>query len=133
MTGSLLVGSFLDRVPNPQALRLVIADQVAAFGLFALDHNITCRQLLAWLTGVVQYLLDRDQAFGLESHVDNDMLIGELDDGTRDNVVVKILAAQLRRLARGRTIPGRRQSLPCQSFPGHRDSIELAGPRVLFR
>ena len=38
--GRLVVGGLLDGVPHAQALRLLVADEVAAFRLLALDHHV---------------------------------------------------------------------------------------------
>ena len=40
----LVVGSLLDRVPHAEALRLLVADEIAAFGLLALDHHVDLRR-----------------------------------------------------------------------------------------
>ena len=72
------------------ALRLVIAQQVAALGLFALDHDLDhVAGMQLGLAGVVGDLLQRNQAFGLQSQIDHHMLIRQLDHRARDDVVVK--------------------------------------------
>ena len=82
LTGSLVVGGLLQRVPHLVAQRLFVADQVAAFRLLALDHHVDrIAGLELGLPGVVQHLLDGDQTLGLQPDVDHDVLIRQLDDG----------------------------------------------------
>jgi hypothetical protein len=48
-------------------LRLVVAEQIAALGLFALDDHLDrVAGLQLRLAGVIENLLQRNQAFGLE-------------------------------------------------------------------
>src|SRR5277367_1416122 len=76
----LLIGSLLDRVPYSVPLRLLIAQQVAAFGLFALDDDFNrVARVQLGLTGVVNHLLEGNQAFRLHTDIDDDMLIGQLN------------------------------------------------------
>ena len=38
--GSFVVGGFFDGIPHAEALGLLVADEIAALGLFALDDNV---------------------------------------------------------------------------------------------
>ena len=78
--GNLVVRGLLQLVPHLQTLRLVVADEIATFGLFALDNdfNRIAGIELGHAIGV-QNLLERDQTFGLQTDVDHDMLVGDLD------------------------------------------------------
>ena len=40
VTGVFVVGGLLDRVPHAEALRALVAHEVAAFGLLALDDHV---------------------------------------------------------------------------------------------
>ncbi len=85
----LVVGGLLDHVPNAQALGALVAHQVTAFGLLALDDyvdHVTGMELHR--TGVVKNLLQRDKALGLQAHhIDDQMLVSLLDDRSGDKLV----------------------------------------------
>ncbi len=86
---SLFVGRTFDCVPNPMPLRLVIAQQEAAFGLFSLYHHFDrVARFQFGLAVVIQHLLEGNQPLGLEPDVHHHMLIRQLDDGTGDDVIV---------------------------------------------
>ena len=84
----LVVGCLLDHVPNAQALRPLVADQVAALGLLALDDHV---DHVAGLeldgAGVIEHLLERHQPFGLQAHIDDEVLFSLLDDRAGDDLV----------------------------------------------
>ncbi len=70
-------------------LRLVVAEQEAAFGFFALHHHFDrVARLELGLAVVIQHLLQRNETFGLEADVDHHVLVRQLDDGAGDDVVV---------------------------------------------
>ena len=86
MTGDLIVRRLLELVPDLMTQSLLVADQVAALGLFTLDHNFNR------ITGLelghamhVENLFQGDEAFRLEPNVDNNMLVGDFDDGAGDD------------------------------------------------
>src|SRR5580658_1080474 len=92
----LVVGCTLDSIPNPVTLRLVVAEQEAAFGFFALyDYfdRVPCLEL--GLAVVIENLLERNEALGPEADVNHDMLIRQLDDGAGDHVIVISLRSRL--------------------------------------
>ena len=96
----LLVVRLLHRVPHTEPLRLFIAQQVAAFRLLALnDHIDAVAGMQLRLTGVIENLLEGNQALGLHADVDDDMLVSELDDRTGDDRgVVEGLSSSFRGL-----------------------------------
>jgi hypothetical protein len=84
----LVVGGLFDRVPHPQTLRALVADQIAAFRLLALDDHINhVAGVEPDRSGVIQNLLQRHQAFGLQAHVYHQVLLGLFDHGAGDNLV----------------------------------------------
>ena len=73
--GSLVVGGFFDHVPHAEALGLLVADEVAALGLFALDDNVDdVAGIELDCAGVVENLLERHEALGLETYIDDEGL-----------------------------------------------------------
>ena len=83
-----VVGSFFDCVPDAQALGPLVADQVAAFGLLALDDHVDdVAGLELDGSGVVLNLLERHQPLGLQSNIDDQVLFSLLDDGAGDDFV----------------------------------------------
>ncbi len=69
------LAAFSIDVPYAVPLGFVVAQQEAAFGLFALDdHFNRVAGLQLGLTGVVQHLLERNQAFGLQTDIDTTCL-----------------------------------------------------------
>ena len=82
LDGNLGVGGLFQLVPDLVAQGLFVADQVAAFGLFALNDHLNRVAGLELGDAVdVQHLLQRDEALGLEADIDDNMLVGDLDDG----------------------------------------------------
>ena len=71
-----------------QTLRLVVADEIAAFGLFALNNDFDrIARIEPGHASRVQYLRKRNETFGLQTDVDHDMLVGDLDHGAgHDNL-----------------------------------------------
>ena len=83
---SLGVGSLFELVPDLVAEGLVVADEVAAFGLFALNDHLDGVAGLELGDAVdVEDLLEGNEPFGLEADVDDDVLVGDLDDGAGDD------------------------------------------------
>src|SRR6185312_8758828 len=69
-------------VPNFVAERLFMADEIAALGLFALDNNFDrVARLELGIAVDICDLLDRDQPLGLQSNIDDDVLVRDLDHG----------------------------------------------------
>ena len=84
----LVVGGLLDHVPHAQALGLLVADQVAAFRLLALDHHVDhVAGLELDRAGVIDHLLQRHQALGLQAHIHHQVLVGLLDHRAGDDLV----------------------------------------------
>ena len=84
----LVVGVLLDGVPHAEALGLLVADEIAAFGLFALDDHVDdFAGLELDCAGVIEDLLDGHEALGLETYVDNEVLFSLLEDGAGDDFV----------------------------------------------
>src|SRR6185437_15072593 len=78
--GRLLRDGLFQGVPDFVAQGLLMADEVAAFGLFALDHNLHGVARLELGNAMdVDDLLDRDQPLRLQSDVHDDMLVRYLD------------------------------------------------------
>ena len=78
-----LVG-LLDGVPDAMALRLLIAQQIAALGLLTLHHHVDhIAGMQLGLTGVVGHLLHGNQALGLEADIHDHMLVLQLHHGAR--------------------------------------------------
>ena len=78
----------LDGVPHAEALGLLVADEVAALGLFAFDNHVDhFTGLEPDCAGVIQNLFDGHEALGLETYVDNQMLFSLLEDGAGDDFV----------------------------------------------
>ncbi len=71
------------------ALRLLVADEISALVVLALDdhfYRIAHREL--GLAGVVEYLLLRNETFALQADVDDHVLVRDLDDGAGDDLVL---------------------------------------------
>src|SRR5579871_362993 len=86
LDGRLLVSGLLQLVPDLMAKRLLVADQVATFGLLAFNHNLNrISGLELGHTIDVQNLVQRNQTFRLEPDIDNDMLVRNLDHGASDD------------------------------------------------
>ena len=84
----LVVGGLLNGVPHAEALGLLVADEIAAFGLFALDDHVDhFAGLELDCAGVIDNLLDRHEALGLEAYVDDEVLFSLLEDGAGDDFV----------------------------------------------
>ncbi len=90
----------LDRVPDTEPLGLFVPQQVAAFGLLALNHDIDAvAGLQLRLAGVIEDLIEGNQPFGLHAYIHDDVLVGQLDDRARHNRgVVEGLRSGFRRL-----------------------------------
>ena len=70
------------------ALRLLIAQQVAALGLFALHHHLDhVAGMQLGLPGVIGHLLQRNEALALQTHIHHHMLVRQLHHCARDDVV----------------------------------------------
>jgi hypothetical protein len=69
--------------------RLLVRDEIAAFLLLALydDFDNVANSNLDG-AGVVEHRVERNQAFGLQADVDDDMLVGDLDDGASDDGLI---------------------------------------------
>ena len=78
----------LDGVPHAEALGLLVADEIAALGLLALDHHVDdVAGLELDCAGVIEDLFEGHKALGLEAYVDNQMLFSLLEDGAGDDLV----------------------------------------------
>ena len=87
--GHLLGVGLLDGIPNAVALRLLIAQQVAALDLLALHYDLDeVAGMELGLAGVVHHLLERDEAFAFEAHIYHHMLVRQLDHCALDDVVL---------------------------------------------
>jgi len=77
-----------DGVPHAEALGFLIADEIAAFGLFALDDHVNdFAGLELDCASVIGDLLEGHEALGLESYIDHEVLFSLLDDGAGDDFV----------------------------------------------
>ncbi len=86
LDGSLGVGRLFELVPNLVTQSLLVADEIAALLFLALnDHFDDVADVELRRTGVVEHLIQRNETFGLETDIDHRMLVGDLDDGTRDD------------------------------------------------
>ncbi len=86
--GRLLCRCLFDRIPYAQALGLLVADQVATFGLLALDDHVDhIAGVEAHGTRVILHLLEGHYALRLQAHVDNQILFRLLDHRAGDDLV----------------------------------------------
>src|ERR1700722_1867861 len=84
----LLGVGLLDGIPDPMALRLLIAQQVAALGLLALHHHVDhIAGMQLGLTGVIGHLLQGNEALALEPDIHHHMLVRQLHHCALDDVV----------------------------------------------
>src|SRR5581483_7463302 len=90
--GCLLVGSLLNRVPYAQALRPLVAHEIATLRLLALDHHV---DHIAGVeldgTGMVHHLVKGHQPLRLKAHVDHQMLFRLLDHRAGNQLVAVCL------------------------------------------
>ena len=83
---SLGVGSLFELVPHLVTQRLLVADEIAAFLLLALDDDLDdVADVELGRAGVVDDLIQRNETLGLEADVDDDVLVRDLDDGAGDD------------------------------------------------
>ena len=88
LDGRLVVGGLLNAVPCAQALGPLVVDQVAAFGLLALDHHFdVVAGLELHLAGVVGHLLQGQKPLGLEADIDHQKLFSLFHHLAGDNLV----------------------------------------------
>ena len=75
---------------------LVVAQKIGAARFLALDHHFNrLARLQLRLPGVIQNLLQRNQAFGFQAYIDHHMLVGQLDDRARDHMAIDRLRGLL--------------------------------------
>ncbi len=78
-------------------LRFFVAQQEAAFGLFALDHDVDGIARVQLRDAiVVDHLFERDTALALEAHIDHNFLVGELDHGAGHDIFIELLGGGFR-------------------------------------
>ena len=86
LDGGLGVGGLFELVPHLVTQRLLVADEVAALRLLALDHHFDgVADLELGGAVVVEHLLQRNESLGLEADIDHHVLVGDLDDGAGDD------------------------------------------------
>src|ERR1700736_4676872 len=80
------VGCLFKLVPDLVTQRLIVANQVAALGLFTFHNHFNgVTRIELGHTIDVQNLLEGDEPFGLQADIDDHVLIRDLDDRAGDN------------------------------------------------
>ncbi len=128
LDGGLGVGSLFELVPNLVTQGLLVADEIAAFLLFALHDDFDhVAHVELGRAGVVENLIQRNETLGLEADVDDGMLVGDLDDGAGDDSLFgghEPGRRLFRRPARGRSCRA-----PWQSLRRRTRALQLATRR----
>src|SRR6185437_15215524 len=80
---SLGVGSLFELVPHLVAQCLLVADEVTALLLFALDHDLNrVADVELGRAGVIDDLFEGNETLGLETDINDNVLVGDFDDGS---------------------------------------------------
>ena len=84
----------LDLVPNLHLLGLLARQHDVAFAVFgALEQHVDHVSFTNnYLAGLVEELIDRDDAFGLVANVDHDLVCGDFENGALDDFTFREVA-----------------------------------------
>src|SRR6185312_3591647 len=88
LDGSLFISCFFNGIPDAKPLRALVADQVAALGFLALDHdlnNVAGIELDG--AGMIGDLIEWDEPLRLQADINHQVLVCLLNDGAGNQLV----------------------------------------------